>query len=248
MLEHQDFIMNGLYPPIDEQIQLLLASLPSQLEPIQPSPPLPSSVASVIDHTLLAPNSTVSDIQECCREAIQLGAATVCVNSSMVQVAAKKLEGTLIKPICTIGFPFGAANTEGKIEETRTAKAAGAKEIDMVSRQRGIVLWKECLLTPQLLMPQVQNVGLLRAGRYDEVLEEVAAIVREADPVPLKVIIETCFLTREEIAISTLIACKAKAAFVKTSTGYGGGGAKAEDIRLMYEIASNHGVQVKASG
>lgn len=95
---------------------------------------------------------------------------------------------------------------------------------------------------------QVQNVGLLRAGRYEEVLEEVAAIASAADPVPLKVIIETCFLTREEIAISTLIACKAKAAFVKTSTGYGGGGAKAEDVRLMYEIASVYGVQVKASG
>ena len=79
-------------------------------------------------------------------------------------------------------------------------------------------------------------------------LDEVTAIARAAYPVPLKVIIETCFLTREEIAISTLIACKAKAAFVKTSTGYGGGGAKAEDVRLMYEIASAHGVQVKASG
>lgn len=94
----------------------------------------------------------------------------------------------------------------------------------------------------------MQNVGLLRAGKYDEVLEEVTAIARAAAPAALKVILETCYLSREEIAISTLIACKAGAAFVKTSTGYGSGGAKAEDIRLMYEIASAHGVKVKASG
>lgn len=218
------FIM-VLYPPIGEQIQLLLDSLPAELPPIQPTPTLPSSVASVIDHTLLAPSATIVDIQECCKEAIRFKAATVCVNSSMVEIAAKALQGTQIRSICTIGFPFGAANLEGKVEETKIAKAHGAQEIDMV-----------------------QNVGLLRAGKYDLVLQEVMAIVSAAAPVPLKVIIETCFLTREEIAISTLIACKAKAAFVKTSTGYGSGGAKVEDIRLMYEIANAHGVKVKASG
>jgi deoxyribose-phosphate aldolase len=125
--------MAAVYPPIGEQIQLLLSSLPSELGPIQPQPALPTSVASIIDHTLLAPSATISDIQECCREAIKLKAATVCVNSSMLQVAVKELQGTAIRPICTIGFPFGAANTEGKVEETRAAKAAGAKEIDMVS-------------------------------------------------------------------------------------------------------------------
>jgi deoxyribose-phosphate aldolase len=80
------------------------------------------------------------------------------------------------------------------------------------------------------------------------VLEEIHAVVAASSPVPVKVILETCYLTREEIAISTLIACKAGAAFVKTSTGYGTGGAKAEDVRLMYEIASLHKVKVKASG
>jgi deoxyribose-phosphate aldolase len=80
------------------------------------------------------------------------------------------------------------------------------------------------------------------------VLDEVTAIAKAASPAALKVIIETCYLTREEIAISTLIACKAGASLVKTSTGYGSGGAKAEDIRLMYEIAHLYGVKVKASG
>lgn len=125
-------MVTDIYPPIGEQIQLLLSSLPSQLGPVEPQPALPSSVASIIDHTLLAPSAIISDIQECCKEAIKLKAATVCVNSSMVHIAAKELQGSSVRPICTIGFPFGAANMEGKVEETRAAKAAGAKEIDMV--------------------------------------------------------------------------------------------------------------------
>ncbi|UZJ56959.1 hypothetical protein CBS101457_006279 [Exobasidium rhododendri] len=217
--------MTDVYPPIGEQIQLLLSSLPATLPPLNPAPLLPTNVASIIDHTLLAPASTPVDIQRCCKEAVSHEAATVCVNSSMMHIAVESLRGTTVRPICTIGFPFGAGNKESKIQETLTARLQGAQEIDMV-----------------------QNVGLLRAGKYEEVLDEVTAIAQAAAPAILKVIIETCFLTREEIAISTLIACKAGAAFVKTSTGYGGGGANAEDVRLMYEIASPQGVKVKASG
>ncbi|PWN34843.1 deoxyribose-phosphate aldolase [Meira miltonrushii] len=211
--------------PSLEEIQTLLSQIPQDLPPLNPAPSIPDNVASIIDHTLLAPNALPTEIEQCCRDAIELNAATVCVNSSMVAIAAKALQGTHVKPICTIGFPFGAGNTQGKVQETQKAQEDGAQEIDMV-----------------------QNVGLLRAGKYGEVFEEIAAIAQAAKPAKLKVIIETCYLTREEIAISTLLACKAGAAFVKTSTGYGSGGAKAEDIRLMYQIASAHDVKVKASG
>lgn len=129
--------MSATYPPIGEQIQLLLESLPAQLGPISPAPALPAAAASIIDHTLLAPSSTPLDIEQCCKEAIELSAATVCVNSSMIDIAAQALKGTAVRPICTIGFPFGAGNMAGKVEETQSAKAKGAQEIDMVSKLQG---------------------------------------------------------------------------------------------------------------
>lgn len=211
--------------PTVEEIQILLSQIPHQLPPLNPTPSVPENVASIIDHTLLAPNALPEEIEQCCRDAIELNAATVCVNSSMAKIAAKALEGSHVKPICTIGFPFGAGNLEGKVQEAEKASQDGAQEIDMV-----------------------QNVGLLIAGKYEDVFAEIAAIVHAAKPAKLKVIIETCYLTREEIAISTMLACRAGAAFVKTSTGYGSNGAKAEDVRLMYHIASVYNVKVKASG
>lgn len=160
-------------PSLDE-IQAMLSQVPETYPSIVPSPHIPSNLASVIDHTLLAPNALRADIEQCCRDAIELQAATVCVNSSAVKVAVKVLAGSSVKPICTIGFPFGAGNVKGKVEETLQAKADGALEIDMV-----------------------QNVGLLRDGKYEEVFHEIAAIALAAEPVPLKVIIETCYLTSE---------------------------------------------------
>ncbi|PWN25236.1 deoxyribose-phosphate aldolase [Jaminaea rosea] len=127
--------------------------------------------------------------------------------------------------ICTVGFPFGAACSRGKAAETEQAVRDGAQEIDMV-----------------------QNVGWVREARWDDVFDDVEAVVKAAGAVPVKVILETCYLTREEIAASTLVCCLAGAAFVKTSTGYGTGGTKAEDIRLMAEVAHARGVKVKASG
>jgi deoxyribose-phosphate aldolase len=117
---------------IYQSIQILLESLPDTLETIKPTPPIPSNVASVIDHTLLTPSATPTDIQQCCKEAVDLKAATVCVNSSSIGVAVESLHGTSVKPICTISFPFGAGNLEGKVKEAEVAKASGAKEIDMV--------------------------------------------------------------------------------------------------------------------
>jgi deoxyribose-phosphate aldolase len=127
--------MTDMYPPIGEQIQLLLSSLPVTLPPIDPTPSLPRNVASIIDHTLLAPASTPVDIRQCCKEAVTYNAATVCVNSSMVALAAEALQGTGVKPICTIGFPFGAGNTQSKVLECSIAKEQGAQEIDMVRQE-----------------------------------------------------------------------------------------------------------------
>lgn len=211
--------------PSLEEIQHLLSTLPQDLGPIHPTPALPNSFTSLIDHTLLAPYAVPADIVQCCQDAVELKTATVCVNSSLVGTAAGALKGSKVRAICTIGFPFGAGNTHSKVEETRTAVADGAEEIDMV-----------------------QNVGLLKAGKYGEVFADISSVVQAAMPAKVKVILETCYLTQEEIAISTFLASRAGVAFVKTSTGYGSGGAKAEEVRLMYEVAHPYGVQVKASG
>ncbi|CAO1620897.1 unnamed protein product [Parajaminaea phylloscopi] len=213
-----------------DQITALLESLPDDLPPLSPAPTLssqPASLAALIDHTLLAPQSTTSAVTKVAQDAQRLSAASVCVNSSMVATAAAALAPSSPPfTVCSVvGFPFGAGNTEGKVAETRRAVADGAREIDMV-----------------------QNVGLAKDGQWQAIWEDVHAIVAAAQPATVKVILETCYLTRSEIAASTLVACLAGAAFVKTSTGYGTAGAKAEDIRLMSYIAHPRQVKVKASG
>lgn len=148
------------------QVDALLAALPPSLPPLSPPRQLPSSaraVAALVDHTLLAPQSTSSDISNLCTEALSLGTASVCVNSSVVGVAAAKLKGSEVMPICTVGFPFGAANTRGKAEETEQAVRDGAQEIDMV-----------------------QNVGWVRDGRWHDVHADVQAVVKAAGSVPVK--------------------------------------------------------------
>ncbi|KDN47135.1 deoxyribose-phosphate aldolase [Tilletiaria anomala UBC 951] len=187
-----------------------------------------SAVAALIDHTLLAPSSSLSAIDAVCADAVACGAKTVCVNSSVVSHAVQALKGSAVSPIAVVGFPFGAGNTAGKVAETVQAVKDGAKEIDMV-----------------------QNIGLLKSGLYAAVWADIASVVHAAAGSPVKVILETAQLTPLEIAISSYIAVGAGARFLKTSTGYGGCGAKAEDVRLMYEIAQRYGngkVEVKASG
>lgn len=151
---------------VASQVDALLASLPPSLPPLSPAPQLPSSaraVASLVDHTLLAPQSTSSDIEKLCDEALELGTASVCVNSSVVSTAAAKLKGSEVMAICTVGFPFGAANTRGKAEETEQAVRDGAQEIDMV-----------------------QNVGWVREGKWEDVHADVQAVVKAAGSVPVK--------------------------------------------------------------
>ncbi|KAJ1569321.1 hypothetical protein HK405_006703 [Cladochytrium tenue] len=202
-----------------------------------------AAIARLIDHTLLAPAATINDVRSVCADAVRLGAATVCVNSSMVPVAARALRDAqpaapapqphIVRAIAVVGFPFGAACTEAKAREAEAAVAAGAAEIDMVL-----------------------HLGLLKSGDLAAALADVRAVVRAAAPAPVKVIIESALLDPREIVAASYLACLAGAAFVKTSTGYapGGGGATVQAVRIMYAVANSKGLGwdapplIKASG
>jgi len=181
-------------------------------------------LARSIDHTLLKPTSTRADIVRVCEEAAQHSFASVCVNSTWIGLAAQLLRGTPVMPICVVGFPLGAASTDSKAFETRRAIADGAAEIDMVI-----------------------NIGWLKGGDHDAVFDDIKAVVDAAQGKPVKVILETSMLEREEKIAGCVLSRAAGAAFVKTSTGFGGGGATAEDIALMRAVVGPD-MGVKASG
>jgi deoxyribose-phosphate aldolase len=182
-------------------------------------------LASYIDHTLLKPQATYAEIERLCREAVQWGFASVAINTAHVGLAAGLLAGTAVKVDAAIGFPLGAMSTVGKVAETRDAIANGATEIDMVI-----------------------NIGALKSGDVNKVKSDIAQIVcGAAGKALVKVILETCYLTRDEKVLVCRIAKCAGADFVKTSTGFGSGGATVEDIRLMREIVGAD-MGVKAAG
>jgi deoxyribose-phosphate aldolase len=181
-------------------------------------------LAPYIDHTLLKPDATVQDVIKLCDEAKKYGFATVCLNSSNISIAARQLAGTNVKPIAVVGFPLGAATTSAKVFETREAIRAGAQEIDMVI-----------------------NIGALKAKNYALVHCDIHEVVQAARPRPVKVILETGALSRDEKVIGCALSKAAGAAFVKTSTGFGPGGATAEDVALMRQVVGDE-VGVKASG
>jgi deoxyribose-phosphate aldolase len=185
---------------------------------------LPSEIARYIDHTLLKAEATESDIRRVCSEARTHGFATVCVNSGWVRRVAQELAGSATLPISVVGFPLGAMAPEAKAFETRLAIENGAREIDTVIA-----------------------LGLLKAGQIEAVLADLRAVVQAAGPIPVKVILETASLTREEKILGCQLSVKAGAAFVKTSTGFGSGGATVDDIRLMRETVGPK-IGVKASG
>lgn len=182
------------------------------------------NIASMIDHTLLKPDATKDQLKKVCDEAKQWGFATVCVNASNIPFVARELAGSSVKPIAVVGFPLGAMTPSAKAFETREAVRNGAREIDMVI-----------------------NIGALKSKDYALVLADICAVVTAAKPYPVKVILETGQLTREEKVISCALSKCANAAFVKTSTGFGPGGATAEDIALMRAIVGPE-MGVKASG
>lgn len=183
-----------------------------------------SSVAGMIDHTMLKPNVRPEDIEALCAEAKRFHFASVCVNPSFVAQCAELLRGTPVRVCTVIGFPLGATSTQSKGFETQQAVADGAHEIDMVI-----------------------NVGLLRAGEYPAVLRDIEAVVGAAQGRLVKVILETSELTDDEKVAGCVLAKAAGAHFVKTSTGFSKGGATPEDIALMRRVVGPK-MGVKASG
>ena len=181
-------------------------------------------LASTIDHTLLKPQATAEQIRQLCHEAKQYGFASVCVNPTWVPLAAELLRGA--KPmVCTvIGFPLGATLTEVKAYETQQSIAYGAEEVDMVI-----------------------NIGALKSKMLDVVKNDIEAVVQAAGGRTVKVIIETALLSDEEKVEACVLAKAAGASFVKTSTGFGGGGATVADVALMRRVVGA-GMGVKASG
>lgn len=183
-----------------------------------------AGLAKAIDHTLLKPTATRADIVKVCQEARTHGFASVCVNTTWIRLVAELLRGSRTMGIAVVGFPLGAMATASKADETRLAIADGAQEIDMVI-----------------------NIGWLKGGDYDAVFDDIRAVVQAAQGRPVKVILETAMLEREEKVAGSAISKAAGAAFVKTSTGFGGGGATAEDIALMRAVVGPD-LGVKASG
>ncbi|MCM1513912.1 MAG: deoxyribose-phosphate aldolase [Anaeroplasma bactoclasticum] len=177
-----------------------------------------------IDHTLLKASATDQDIQKLCSEAIQYDFKSVCVNPAYVNLASKLLENTDVLVCTVIGFPLGANTKEIKALEAMDAIRNGADEIDMVI-----------------------NIGKAKAHDYAYIEEEIKMVVAASAGKTTKVIIETCYLTDEEKVACCLAAKNAHATFVKTSTGFGSGGATPEDIHLMREAVGPE-MGVKASG
>jgi len=182
------------------------------------------TLAAKIDHTLLKPDATREEITRVCEEARKYHFATVCVNSAYAGMTAQLLKGSSTKAIAVVGFPLGAAATATKAFEAREAIRAGAQEIDMVI-----------------------NVGALKSRDYSLALEDIRQVVEASKPYPVKVILETSSLSEDQKIIGCALSKAAGAAFVKTSTGFGAGGATAEDIALMRRVVGPE-MGVKASG
>ena len=183
-----------------------------------------AAIAAAIDHTLLTPTATRADIVRVCEEARSHHFASVCVNSTWIPLVASLLAGSRSMAICVVGFPLGAASTAAKVQETLQAISDGAQEIDMVI-----------------------NIGWLKGGDHDAVYDDIASVVAAAQGRPVKVILETSMLDRDQKIAGSALSKAAGAAFVKTSTGFGGGGATAEDIALMRSVVGPT-LGVKASG
>ncbi len=186
----------------------------------------PGGVAGLIDHTLLKPDATLQDIEKLCREAAEFRFATVCINPTWVAAAARFLRGSPVRVCSVVGFPLGATTPDVKHYETRRAIFDGATEIDMVI-----------------------NVGALKSGDLRTVECDISSVVdpcREAG-VGSKVIIEAALLTEEEKVTACVLSKAARADFVKTSTGFGPGGATAADVALMRRVVGAD-MGIKAAG
>ena len=177
-----------------------------------------------IDHTILKATASSADVQKLCEEAIEYEFYSVCVNGCYVADAKHLLQGTDVKVAAVVGFPLGAMTTASKVFEAKEAIENGASEIDMVI-----------------------NIAKLKDGEFDYVENEIRLIKEAIGDNVLKVIIETCYLTDEEKVKACELSLVAKADFVKTSTGFGTGGATYEDVKLMKSVVGDN-AKVKASG
>lgn len=178
------------------------------------------------DHTLLKPDASQMDILKICRQATDYGFASVCVNGYYVPFAYRQLRDTDVKVASVAGFPLGAMSSSAKLSEVEDSLKNGAQEIDMVI-----------------------NIGALKDGKYEYIKEELSALseVCHAQNVQIKIILETCLLTDEEIKNACIICEKSGADFVKTSTGFSTAGATQKHVKLMKETVGNR-VKIKASG
>ncbi|MBQ8433987.1 MAG: deoxyribose-phosphate aldolase [Clostridia bacterium] len=183
-----------------------------------------TQIAKIIDHTLLKPAKN-SQIVTLCAEAREYGFASVCVNPTHVKLAAKELAGSQVKVCTVVGFPLGENTTKTKVFETKQAIKDGATEIDMVINQ-----------------------SHAKSNSWKKVEKEIAALKKACGDLVLKVIIETCNLTDAQIVNACKASIAAGADFVKTSTGFGKGGATVHAVKLMADTVHPHGLRVKASG
>jgi len=183
----------------------------------------PRTVLKHVDHTLLRPDATREEIQTLCREALEYGCASVCIHSYRISDAYEVLLGAI--PICTVvGFPLGANTMAAKLYEAKNAISLGAQEVDMVA-----------------------NIGAFKDGRLKEVEDEIAVIREALGGRILKVIIEACLLTDEEKALMCRVIENGGGHYVKTSTGFGAGGATEHDVKLLVRESAGR-LKVKAAG
>ena len=185
---------------------------------------VPADLGKLIDHTLLKPEATRDEVVKLCEEAKKHRFASVCVNTTWVPLCKALLGGTDVMVCAVVGFPLGAMSPTSKAYEAREAVRQGAREIDMVI-----------------------NIGALKSGDFETVFEDICRVVKSSAPAGVKVILETSALDTEQKIIGCTLSKLAGAAFVKTSTGFGKGGATVEDIALMRRIVGSE-LGVKASG
>lgn len=183
-----------------------------------------ATIAKTVDHTLLKPTAVAEQVRELCAEARANHFASVCINPRWVPLAAKELAGSDVLVCTVIGFPLGANQGELKAEEAKLAVKQGAQEVDMVI-----------------------DIGSLKGADHKAVEDDIRGVVKAAGKATVKVIIETCFLSDDEKRTACELAKKAGAHFVKTSTGFGTGGATVEDVKLMRKAVGDS-MKVKASG
>src|SRR4051812_620510 len=185
---------------------------------------VPADLGKLIDHTLLKPEATRDEVVKLCEEARKYHFASVCVNTTWVPLCKSMLAGSDVMVCAVVGFPLGAMSPTAKAYEAREAVRQGAREIDMVI-----------------------NIGALKSRDYETVFEDICRVVKSSAPAGVKVILETSALTQEEKIIAISLSKLAGAAFVKTSTGFGKGGATVEDMQLMRQLVGSE-LGVKASG